>query len=145
MKMSLREIVAADLKRWQQAIGRVDERRKDAEFLERLRGKVRDRWSPKLPTTKVDMGPAIGVVEVTLPVLPLIRKLPFGAPSFPPTLCEHCGSVEGVEWEESRTQYEWDGKGENPNRCRALCYECAKEHHAHWDDMWKEYYGGVLP
>jgi hypothetical protein len=58
--------------------------------------------------------------------------------------CERCGIEEGLEFESGRTAYEWDGKGEDPNRCVVLCRECAKEHHEHWDEMWEEYYRGRL-
>lgn len=63
------------------------------------------------------------------------------APSFIPKICEGGGgpcyeiSFE-VKPESSRTMYHWDGKGEDPNRCRWLCRPCAKMHHEHWDDMW---------
>lgn len=52
--------------------------------------------------------------------------------------------TEGVKLEPSRTQYHWDGKGENPNKPVWLCRDCAAEHHAHWDDMWEEYRTGVM-
>lgn len=53
-------------------------------------------------------------------------------------------TVEGVSWHSSRTMYHWDGKGEDPNRPRALCVTCAIEHHERWDDMWSNVpgYGG---
>jgi hypothetical protein len=54
--------------------------------------------------------------------------------------CETCNSLEDCEPESARTAYPWDGTGENPNRYAVLCRECAAEHHAHWDEMWAEYY-----
>lgn len=58
--------------------------------------------------------------------------------------CMKCGSKEGVKLEDSRTQYEWDGIGEDPNSPIPLCRECAKEHHEEWDERWQEYYSGRL-
>jgi hypothetical protein len=58
--------------------------------------------------------------------------------------CSACGHTEDVRWEPSRTQYPWDGEGEDPNAPEALCRPCAKLHHEHWDGMWAEYYGGLL-
>ncbi len=49
-----------------------------------------------------------------------------------------------VKLEPSRTLYHWDGEGEDPNRARALCRDCAEAHHAHWDSMWQEYNSGRL-
>lgn len=44
-----------------------------------------------------------------------------------------------VALESSRTQYHWDGTGEDPNRDRPLCTDHADEHHANWDEQWAEY------
>jgi hypothetical protein len=62
----------------------------------------------------------------------------------PQKVCECCGRTDGVESEPSRTAYHWDRKGEDPNRDVLLCRVCAVDHHAHWDDMWANYYGGLL-
>lgn len=56
--------------------------------------------------------------------------------------CEVVGPT--VTPQDSRTQYVWDGQGEDPNRDRNLCPDCAKHHHKHWDEMWGEYYSGRL-
>jgi hypothetical protein len=68
-----------------------------------------------------------------------------------PPVCEHCGSQFGVTWQDSRTAYDpappsvWDHirYGEmgppDPNRCRALCPDCADVHHEYWDEMWADY------
>jgi len=58
--------------------------------------------------------------------------------------CEHCGREGSAHWESSRTQYHWDGKGEDPNRAVALCSSCAERHHEYWDEMWQDYYSGLL-
>jgi hypothetical protein len=58
--------------------------------------------------------------------------------------CEFCDWPFGVEAEDSRTLYEWDGEGEDPNRSVKLCRVCAATHHAHWDDMWNEYWTGLI-
>lgn len=89
-----------------------------------------------------------------------IATIPIDSP-FPPTLicqrlmppvCEYCGDDVGVFWEGSRTMYHeevnaWTHLLENvgdappsPNRDRALCRECAAEHHSNWDEQWREYY-----
>jgi len=60
-------------------------------------------------------------------------KTPIGSTDKP---CCHCGSTVEVLLESSRTAYCWDGKGKDPNAPMPLCRECAKEHHAYWDDMW---------
>ena len=68
--------------------------------------------------------------------------------------CERCGSTEGVELEDSRTAYapvtlsRWERLNlEDPvnppdlNAPVPLCRECAKEHHAYWDEMWDSMQG----
>jgi hypothetical protein len=52
--------------------------------------------------------------------------------------CERCGTLEGVSLEDSRTYYDWNGEGEDPNRPIRLCRQCAAEHHDYWDAMWAE-------
>lgn len=42
------------------------------------------------------------------------------------------------------TQYSWDGQGEDPNGPIALCHDCAGDYQEYWQEMWKEYYAGVL-
>lgn len=61
--------------------------------------------------------------------------------------CLGCSTTNGVEMENSRTQYHWEGDWddpENPNRPIPLCRLCAAEHHLHWDYMWAEYRVGLL-
>lgn len=50
----------------------------------------------------------------------------------------------GVELESSRTFYHWDGTGEDPNADVPLCRDCARMHHEYWDEMWSEYYRGIM-
>ena len=57
--------------------------------------------------------------------------------------CEYCGITEGVELEDGRTAYHFEGEQgsvEDPNRGQMLCREHARAHHEHWDAMWDEYY-----
>jgi hypothetical protein len=61
-----------------------------------------------------------------------------------PNVCERCGNKEGVELEDSRTMYHWDGKGENPNRSVFLCRACAEDHHDFWEAQWSDYHSGRL-
>jgi hypothetical protein len=62
-----------------------------------------------------------------------------------PTTCQHCGDIrDDVEDVEARTMYVWDGKGEDPNQSHFLCPPCAEEYEAHWDEMWSDYYSGLL-
>lgn len=72
------------------------------------------------------------------------RRFPLPPTGLANEPCEQCGATKDVHWEDSRTQYSWDGMGENPNRPRALCPECAKYHHKYWDERWDEYRNGVL-
>ena len=58
--------------------------------------------------------------------------------------CEACGEAGDVRKEDSRTQYHWDGTGEDPNAPLHLCRDCAETHHANWDEMWREYNAGRL-
>ena len=58
--------------------------------------------------------------------------------------CEGCGSSSQVKAVSSCTAYYWDGTGENPNKDRYLCPACADEHFAYWEEMWNEYYQGLL-
>lgn len=61
--------------------------------------------------------------------------------------CMCCGDTAGVEMESSRTSYHFEGERggpDDPNRPLPLCRACAADHHRHWDDMWAEYYGGLL-
>lgn len=54
-----------------------------------------------------------------------------------------CEATEGVEPESSRTMYPFEGvrgSPEDPNRPIYLCCACAKVHHEHWDEQWKDYY-----
>lgn len=53
--------------------------------------------------------------------------------------CERC-SAKPAELTSSGTAYVWNGKGRDPNAPILLCSECAKEHIAYWDEMWREYY-----
>lgn len=61
--------------------------------------------------------------------------------------CEHCGTSEGVEREDARTAYHYEGEAgcfEDPNRSIMLCRDHAAMHHAYWDEMWAEYNSGRL-
>jgi hypothetical protein len=58
-----------------------------------------------------------------------------------------CRSKKNVEWIPASTCYRWDKEKdpeENPNRDIFLCPVCAKEYTSHWDEMWSEYYHGLL-
>ena len=58
--------------------------------------------------------------------------------------CKFCDWPFGVEYEDSRTAYFWDGNGEDPNKSVLLCRQCAEAHHSYWDEMWAEYnYGRI--
>lgn len=61
--------------------------------------------------------------------------------------CLCCGEAIGVELEDSRTLYPHEGEiasEDDPNKPIPLCRRCAIEHHKHWDDLWDEYYRGLL-
>jgi hypothetical protein len=57
--------------------------------------------------------------------------------------CERC-ERSGATKQPSLTAYEWDGKGEDPNRDPWLCEECAEDHREHWKNMWDEYNQGRI-
>ena len=50
--------------------------------------------------------------------------------------CSRCGSTERVARHPSRTAYQWDGEGRDPNAPIALCPPCAQEYNEDMDDMW---------
>ena len=61
------------------------------------------------------------------------------------TLCSMCqyefGRSPRIAYRHSsRTRYDWDGIGEDPNADVWLCDDCADAHHAHWDEQQREYY-----
>jgi len=61
--------------------------------------------------------------------------------------CEICGTIKNLKLEGSRTMYCFEGDWDdlkNPNRPKLLCSCCAEEHHDYWNDMWSEYYNGLL-
>ena len=58
--------------------------------------------------------------------------------------CECCGTMRKLEWCNSCTMYHWDGKGEDPNRDRLYCPQCAESHFEYWADMWNDYYSGCM-
>ena len=76
-----------------------------------------------------------------------------GKPSQNP--CLRCGSTVDVRWESSRTCYDTSRvrtryerimvpEPPDPNAPIPLCRKCAGEHHEYWDDMWSNYYSGVM-
>lgn len=69
--------------------------------------------------------------------------------------CAQCGATEGVLLEDARTAYvaperdvydrlRDDGDPPDPNAPIPLCRACAKAHHAYFDEVWAEYYAGLL-
>lgn len=62
-------------------------------------------------------------------------------PYVKPDTCEMChrNDVE-ISLEGSRTSYD-DARR---NRGSWLCAECAEQYHREWDDVWAEYYSGLL-
>lgn len=67
--------------------------------------------------------------------------------------CEHCATIFGLAFEDSRTQYPYEYKDDlfsgkidpkDPNRSQLLCRQCAVLHHEYWDEMWRDYYSGKL-
>lgn len=63
-------------------------------------------------------------------------RLPF------PTCEGHDGPCTGpVLWlTPAMTQYEWDEKGEDPNRPRSLCVRCSESYRVDWEERWREYW-----
>lgn len=85
----------------------------------------------------------------------------------PPPVCEQCGTTENVTWMPAATAYHtptvnelphsiWkqilinmgvvflEEDGEYVNCPSAYCPTCAEEYSAHWDEMWRDYYSGLL-
>ncbi len=65
----------------------------------------------------------------------------------PAAVCLHCEATKGARRESAQTAYHYEGvvgSDDDPNRPVSLCRKCAREHHAHWNDMWADYYGGRL-
>jgi hypothetical protein len=52
-----------------------------------------------------------------------------------------CGrDVEHLFATPSRTMYQWDGEGEDPNADKDLCLDCSIEYSEIMEDPWREYY-----
>ena len=69
--------------------------------------------------------------------------------------CLRCGSTVEVLMECSRTSYDTsrvrtryerilEPNPPDPNAPIPLCRECAEDHHEYWDEMWSNYYSGVM-
>lgn len=58
--------------------------------------------------------------------------------------CEVCGSPNLVRLTPSFTCYYWNGEGEDPNRRRCLCDECAIDNEEYWVEMWAEYHNAIM-
>lgn len=66
-----------------------------------------------------------------------------GLPALSP--CARCGEQSSdVTWHQSRTAYVWDGTGLDPNHPSPLCPSCRRDDVEYWDDMWADYYSGLL-
>jgi len=64
-----------------------------------------------------------------------------------PFVCGHCRKLGVFKYHFSRTAYYFKGKRnskEDPNRASFLCAQCRDEDIQYWDDMWAEYWNGVL-
>src|ERR1035437_4650479 len=59
------------------------------------------------------------------------------------TRCPRCNAFGATEWP-SMTMYQWDGKGEDPNRDIVLCDLCGEEYDEMMKERWDEYYGGRI-
>ena len=99
----------------------------DKAFIARLRAKVRRKWDPSF----VGQG-AQDLGDGPYP----------GQDASEP--CANCKQTEAIKWRSSRTSYEWDGQGENPNGCLPLCGECAEDYNEQMDQQWSDYFSGLL-
>ena len=60
-------------------------------------------------------------------------------------MCVSCREQRGdVKARPSRTAFEWDGKGPDPNADILLCDPCAGEYASYMDDLWQEYRTGLM-
>ena len=98
--------------------------------------KVDNATGPKHPVHASDLAREEAVKRVGAATLAKYIKAP--VPEGTP--CEECGATDGVERQSCRTAYADDSMNTSP----ALCPPCAKEYNDHWDDMWAEYYNGLL-
>jgi len=57
--------------------------------------------------------------------------------------CECCGAADPTVVP-AMTAYAWDGQGSDPNRDLSLCDQCRVDYQDHWNEMWREYYAGLL-
>jgi len=58
-----------------------------------------------------------------------------------------CLSTEGLSWTPALSRYPWDideSPTEDPNRDMFFCPACAKAWIDYWEEMWREYYSGLL-
>jgi hypothetical protein len=63
----------------------------------------------------------------------------------PVLACIRCDSTDGVQMEDSRTMYHFEGEldsPEDPNKPIPLCRPCAADHHAYWNERWDDYRSG---
>ena len=52
-----------------------------------------------------------------------------------------CGrDVEHLFETPSRTFYDWNGEGEDPNADKMLCLDCSIDYSEMMEDRWREYY-----
>lgn len=59
--------------------------------------------------------------------------------------CECCQlDRPDVKARSAMTAYHWDGTGENPNADVVLCDPCWESYRAYWQEMWDNYYSGLL-
>lgn len=60
--------------------------------------------------------------------------------------CECCGSTTAVARSARGCAYPYDGKigDENDPNYATLCEACWIDERQHWEDLWREYYGGVM-
>lgn len=102
----------------------------EREFIARLREKVREKFTPAFVGKGViDLGDGPYIGEVA---------------DKPCACCHRTPDQVEVKYRCSRTSYEWDGSGENPNACIPLCEPCAEEYKEQMDSQWSDYYSGLL-
>lgn len=91
------------------------------------------------------VGMKVGRETVTKVEVVRLKDIWYWKLEFPILTCEHCGvSNDQVEPWPAQTAYHWDGTGEDPNRDVVLCPACHSDYSDHWQEMWNEYYRGLL-
>ena len=81
------------------------------------------------------------------PPPPIHRQFAKSPQEFPSIPCEDgrpdCRATPSV-LVDSRTMYDWNGEGEDPNRDKIMCRECAADYNEQMNSQWADYNNGRM-